>query len=106
MPPDIPIHRRQSDQLIEMLVNQAREDREEAREWRVQAMIKLESLPVLVITQASHGLRLDKLEPRVDQTERRMDRAKWTLVGAFGSGGLLGAGSTKALIAWLASLGH
>lgn len=82
-------------------------------EWRHKAdqnhtaiLNKLETLPVMAITQASHGVRLDKLEPRVDTQEQRMDRAKWTLIGAFGSGGVLGAGGTKALLAWLAGFGH
>src|SRR6185369_17093786 len=72
MPPDIP-HRRADDSRLDMLIDQAREDRQEARDWRNQAMMKLESITVVVITQASHGKRLDELEsvsPLIRQHDR------------------------------------
>lgn len=112
MAPDIP-HRREADQVLPLILQRLDRQDHLSDEWRAKAdqnhnaiLTKLESLPVMAITQASHGKRLDDLEPRVATTERRMDRAKWTLVGAFGSGGILGAGGTKALLAWLASIGH
>ena len=93
--------RRQSDRVLNMILDNQREERERAESYRDELLRRTEPLPVIVKLVDQHETRLTAVEATAKTSEKRLDRVKYIAAGMFGTGGIGGTALGAKFLAWL-----